>query len=146
MCSSVVGSLAMVACERQGPPLDLGGPRRSEHGIGRRLGVAVGAVALATATLAAWPDRRPRPLGALVGALSVQVLLRLDIDATGMFGAPHRASPPRPSSSRPTPGAGGASALRIRTIALVAGGALVVATAAVAVAVALVQEQVNQAA
>ena len=46
--------------------------------------VTAGLVALGLAIVACLRHRRSRPLGALVGAIAVQVLLRLDFDGAGL--------------------------------------------------------------
>ena len=107
--------------------------------------LAAGLVGLGVAIAACVPHRRSRPAGALVGAIAVQVLLRVDLDGAGVSAlvvaaavAPVFVSAYVRSSRR--------ARRRIVIIGLAGGGLAVVAAAGLAYAAVQTQRQLRDAA
>lgn len=105
----------------------------------------VGLVALAVALAAAFGDVRRRPLGALVGALAVQVLLRLSIEAPLGATAAIAAVAVAPVLVSGLLRCTDETRRRIRTVALVAMAACLLAGVGLAVAVFQSRQDVSQA-
>ncbi len=107
--------------------------------------VAPAAVALVLAFGAAVVDHRSRPVGALVGALAVQTLLRLPFDTPSMLSAAVATVAVAPVLVKAYDVSSRATRRRVRQVVLAAVGFALVATAALALAALLVDDDMARA-